>query len=151
MTLNLRLSKTLLTSILSLLIISFFAISLANAAAPDKDQSNKFFEKLKTTFTSEGGSAEGVALLEKSFNDTKAGMMAIKQNMMPLKAEMEKIMTAEKFDEKAFSATQAKIDALVVQSMNERNKSSLALLKQLNAKDRAVLAKIFNRMPENHQ
>ncbi|MCL2567258.1 MAG: hypothetical protein FWE18_04100 [Alphaproteobacteria bacterium] len=135
-----------LKNILGILAVLFFTVGALHAEEK-KDRTAEFMEHLKTTFTKEGGSKEGLAAIEKSFNNSKTGLISMENEIKPLAAELEKIMSAEKFDENAFRATNKKINEVVVKSMNTKVDSSVALMKELNAKDRQILARIFSKMP----
>ncbi|MCL2567356.1 MAG: hypothetical protein FWE18_04610 [Alphaproteobacteria bacterium] len=139
-------SLTNLKNLLGIIAVLFFTVGALHAEEKKHDNRiNEFFEHVEKTFKKEGGSAEGLALLQKSMANAKDIMGNVQGEMKPLTEQLEKIMTASKFDEKAFMETQTKINNAVVKSMNERDKATVALLKELNAKDRSILAKIFSK------
>ncbi|MDR2008669.1 MAG: hypothetical protein LBQ34_06840 [Alphaproteobacteria bacterium] len=138
-----------LKSFLSILAVLFFTLGVVHAEE-GRDRAGEFFEHLQKTFTKEGGSKEGLAAIEKSFNTAKAGLEAMEKEIKPLAEELEKIMSAATFDEKAFRATNEKINAIVIKSMSQKTDASVSLMKELNTKDRQILAKIFSKLPMMH-
>lgn len=136
------------SKLLTYLAISFF-IALSTLHAIDNKEAVKkgnTIANVKQNFTKDGGSSQGLMLLEKAIHQSTNESIVAKNEILSLREELQKVISSESFDKKQYMVIKSKINDVMMNSVNNKDKIMISLLKDLSFHDRKIVANILKNM-----